>query len=159
MFCVNCGGTIRDGSQFCTSCGTRAPGAGAVAAPPSPAPGQAESRMKLTINRREEQKQQLFKTITVYYLDVNLELAPEDVTLMKKHNWHKLPLCEGMFLADRVIDWDIDYILGKPQSFPFRSVNELAHVEKQIVENLKSLKQQLTAVVGFTSGGPQEVKL
>jgi len=42
---------------------------------------------------------------------------------------------------------------------PFKSVEELAYVERQIIENAKKLKQQLEAAAGFTSGGPREVEL
>lgn len=33
MFCVNCGATVRDGSEFCTSCGTKMAVTGVAAAP------------------------------------------------------------------------------------------------------------------------------
>lgn len=35
MFCVNCGAALRDGSRFCTSCGTKVAGTGVVASPPT----------------------------------------------------------------------------------------------------------------------------
>ena len=38
MFCVNCGAALRDGSQFCTSCGAKAPGTGGLIVPPTPPP-------------------------------------------------------------------------------------------------------------------------
>jgi hypothetical protein len=33
MFCENCGATVRDGSEFCTSCGTKMAAARVAAAP------------------------------------------------------------------------------------------------------------------------------
>jgi hypothetical protein len=115
--------------------------------------------MKLTLNRTEEQKSGLFSKSTLYNLDVFLEATPEEMALIKKHQWYNMPFCEGMFLASRVIEFTIGDAVGKPQRYSFKSVGELAHVEGQIIENAKRLKQQLEAAVGFTSGGPREVEL
>jgi hypothetical protein len=35
MFCENCGTTVRDGSEFCTSCGTKVAVRGVAVAPPT----------------------------------------------------------------------------------------------------------------------------
>jgi hypothetical protein len=35
MFCENCGTTVRDGSEFCTSCGTKVAVTGVAVAPPT----------------------------------------------------------------------------------------------------------------------------
>ncbi|HXU34776.1 MAG TPA: hypothetical protein VN937_00150 [Blastocatellia bacterium] len=115
--------------------------------------------MKLTLNRTEEEKAGMFKKSTVYHLDVNLEVMPEEMALIKKHKWDDLPFCEGMFLASRVIDFNVGNVVGKAQRFSFKSVNELAAVEQQVIENSKKLKQQLEAAGGFTSGGPREIEL
>jgi TRAP-type mannitol/chloroaromatic compound transport system substrate-binding protein len=115
--------------------------------------------MKLTLNRTEEQKAGMFKKSTVYWLDVYLEATPEEMVLIRQHQWDKLPFCEGMFLASRVVEFTVGDVVGKPTRYGFKSVGELAHVESQVIENAKSLKQQLEAAVGFTSGGRREVEL
>ena len=114
--------------------------------------------MKLTLNRTE-QLTGLFKKSTVYYLHVNLEATPEEMALIKKHQFDQMPFCEGMFLASRVIDFNVGNVVGKPNSYGFRSLQELAHVESQVIENAKKLKQQLEAAAGYTSGGPREIEL
>ncbi|HEX7676608.1 MAG TPA: hypothetical protein VF713_00675, partial [Thermoanaerobaculia bacterium] len=63
------------------------------------------------------------------------------------------------FKSGSVIEWTLGNILGKPTHFPFRTLNELAHVENQIIENAKKLKQQLGVAAGYTSGGPREIEL
>jgi len=50
--------------------------------------------MKLILNRRETQEQKLFKTSTMYYLDITLQTTPEEVALIKKHRWDELILAE-----------------------------------------------------------------
>lgn len=115
--------------------------------------------MKPTLNRTEEEKAGFFKKSTVYYLDVNLEVTPEEMALIKKHKWEKMQFCVGTFLADSVIECKLSWLLGKPYRFGFKSVEELADVEEQVIENAKQLKQQLGAAAGFTSGGPREVEL
>ncbi len=114
--------------------------------------------MKLTLNRTEEQAG-LFKKSTVYYLDVTLEATPEEMALIKKHKWDEMPLCEGMFQSGSVIEWTVGNVVGKPAHWGFKAVEQLAHVESQVVENAKKLKQQLGAAASFTSGGPREVEL
>lgn len=115
--------------------------------------------MKLTLNRTEDQEKKLFTTRTVYRLHVNLEVTAEEMALIKKHQFDNMPFCEGMFLASSVIEFTVGNVVGKPESFGFKSLQELAYVEKQIIENAKKLKQQLVAAAGYTSGGPREVEL
>jgi hypothetical protein len=116
--------------------------------------------MKLTLNRTEEQKTSFFSgTSTLYHLDVNLEATPEEMALIRKHQFGTMPFCEGMFLATRVIEFTVGNVVGKPERFSFRSLQELAYVENQVIENAKKLKQQLEAAAGYTSGGPREVEL
>ena len=114
--------------------------------------------MKLTLNRTEEQTG-IFKKSTVYYLHVNLEATPDEMALVKKHQFDSMPFCESMFLASRPIDFDAGYFVGKPQRLGFRSLQELAHAESQIIENAKKLKQQLETASSYTSGGPREIAL
>lgn len=133
--------------------------------------------MKLTINRREEKETGLFKKPTAYYLDVNLEVTPEELALLRKHNWLDMVLCEvgvqeikvpglggllGMAqrrLNNRVSRWKVGEVVGAPRQFPFDTIEQLADAERQIIENARALKQQLLASAGFTSGGPIEVDL
>lgn len=134
--------------------------------------------MKLTLNRREEKETGLFKKPTVYYLDVSLEATPEEMALIRKHNWLDRVLCEvgvqevrvpglgGLLgravqqhLNNRVSVWKVGDVVGTPKQFPFDTIEQLAHAEGQIIENARTLKQQLGAAVGFASGGPQEVEL
>lgn len=115
--------------------------------------------MKLTLNRREEQKKGLFKTSTAYFLDINLEATPEEKALIKKHLWDKMRLYETEDRDGTMFQWKMDYFVGQPRSMQFQSVEELAYVENQVIENAKKLKQQLETVAGFTSGGPREVEL
>lgn len=114
--------------------------------------------MKLTLNRTEELTG-IFKKSTVYYLHVNLEATPEEMLLIKKHQFDNMPFCESMFLAGRVIEFSVGNVVGRPERFGFRSLQELAYVETQVIENAKKLKQQLEAAAAYTSGGPREVAL
>jgi hypothetical protein len=114
--------------------------------------------MKLTLNRREEKEGLIIKS-SVYYLDVNLEMTPEEMALIKKHKWDNMPMCEGMFKTGAVIELSVRSFVGKPSQWGFKTVENLAHVESQIIENAKKLKGNLEAAAGFTSGGPREIKL
>lgn len=115
--------------------------------------------MKLTLNRTEEEKSGLFKKTTTYYLDVSLDATPQEAALVEKHGWADWPICESTFLASRPIEFTVGNVLGKPKHWGFRSVEELAHAEEQVIAVAKKLKQQLEAVSEFTSGGPREVEL
>lgn len=116
--------------------------------------------MKLTINRTEEQEKKLFKTSTVYYLHINLEATPEEMALIKKHKWDEGLLFEHVaHHSGRVIEWTVGNVVGKPERYGFSTVEQLAHAESQVIENAKTLKQQLGAAAGFTSAGPREVEL
>ena len=44
--------------------------------------------MKLILNRREAKEGLIFKS-TVYYLDITLETTPDEMALIKKHQWGK----------------------------------------------------------------------
>ena len=114
--------------------------------------------MKLTLNRTEELTG-LFKKSTVYHLHVNLEATPEEMALIQKHHFNEMPFCEGNFLAGRVIEFNVGNVVGRPNDYGFRSLQELAYVEAQVIENAKKLKQQLEAAAGYTSGGPREIEL
>lgn len=116
--------------------------------------------MKLTMNRTEEQEKKLFKTSTVYYLHVHLEVTPEEMALVKKHKWDEGLLFEHVVHhSGRVIEWTVGNVIGKPERYGFATVEHLAHAESQLIENAKKLKGQLGAAAGFTSGGPREVEL
>ncbi len=115
--------------------------------------------MKLTLNRREEQKKGMFSSSTVYCLDVYLEATPEEIATIKKYQWDNMPFCESTFLAGRPIEFTVGDVVGQPKQWGFKTIEELAHAESQVIENAKNLKQQLEAVAGFTSGGPREIEL
>jgi hypothetical protein len=115
--------------------------------------------MTLTLNRRETQQKGFFKTSTFYYLDVNLEVTPEEMTLIKKHHWGDIILWEGVVRGGGTQDWPVRQVLGEPHSWGFDTVEHLAYVESQVIENAKKLKQQLEAAAGFTSGRPREIEL
>ena len=114
--------------------------------------------MKLIINRREA-REGFIKKSTVYYLDVTLETTPEEMDLIKKHKWDKRPMCKGMFKTGIVLELSIGSFAGKSSEWGFKSAEHLAHVESQIIENAKLLKEQLEAAAEFTSGGPREIEL
>jgi hypothetical protein len=115
--------------------------------------------MKLTLNRTEE-TEGLFKKSVVYYLHIDLVATPEEMILIKKHKWDNNLLFAGVaHTSGRAIPWTIGNIIGKPDRFGFRTVEHLADAERQVIENAKTLKQQLAAAAGFTSGGPRDVEL
>jgi hypothetical protein len=119
---------------------------------------EREADVKLTLNRSEEQSG-LFKKTTTYYLDVSLDATPDELALIQKHRWNEWPICESMFLASRPIEFNVGDVVGKPKHWGFRSVEELAHAEEQVINTARKLKQQLEAVAGFTAGGPRDVQL
>ncbi|MEK6725821.1 MAG: hypothetical protein AABY54_04615 [Deltaproteobacteria bacterium] len=90
---------------------------------------------------------------------MHLEATPEEMELMKKHQWNSMPLCEGTFKGNVNIKWTVGMVVGKPQKWGFTKVEHLAYVESEVIENAKKLKSQLEAVAGFTSGGPREIEL
>lgn len=114
--------------------------------------------MKLMLNRREEKEGLIMKS-SVYYLDVTIETTPEEMALIKKHKWDNTPMCEGMFKTGAVLTLSAGSFVGKSTEWGFKTVEHLAHVEDQIIENAKKLKANLQAAVGFTSGGPREIEL
>ena len=164
MFCTNCGSQIQDDARFCVACGSpaQAPLPLAPPLPPVYVPPQKDvvTAMRLTLNRTEEQEKKLFKTVTVYYLHVDLEATPEEMALIKKHKWDEGLLFEHVLHhSGNVIEWKVRDIVGKPNRYGFASVNHLVYAENQLIENAKKLKQQLAAAAGFTSAGPREVNL
>lgn len=114
--------------------------------------------MKLTLNRREEKEGLIFKK-SVYYLDVNLEATPEEMQLIKKHKWDKLPMCKGKFKTGAVIELTVGSFVGKSTQWGFSGVEYLAHVESELIESAKRLRASLEAASGFTSTGPREIEL
>jgi len=113
--------------------------------------------MKLTLNRREEQKGMLFKK-TVYSLDIDLEVDDAEKALIKKHKWGELPMATGTFVSGAEITLKIGALLGK-NTYTFSRIEELAHFERQIVEEAKTLKANLATAGNFTDNGPREVSL
>jgi hypothetical protein len=114
--------------------------------------------MKLTLNRREQQEG-LFRKSTVYYLDITLEVTPEERALINKHGWEDQFMAEGMFKTGIVLELNLGSFLGKPSSWGFKTTENLAYFESQLVDSARSLKEQLGAAEGFTSGGPREIEL
>jgi len=116
--------------------------------------------MKLTLNRAEEQTKSIFKTTTHYYLHYNVELSSAERDLIEKHKWGRTVMLEVEGHKGRPISVFLDWIVKDPShSWPFSSVETLAHAENQLITSAKALKQQLEAASGFTSGGPREIEL
>lgn len=114
--------------------------------------------MKLILNRRETKEGLIFKS-PVYYLDITLETTPEEMALIKKHEWGKKVMGEGMFKTGIAIEITVNGLAGKTTDWGFKSAEHLAFFESQVIENAKALKEQLKAAEGLTSGGPREVEL
>lgn len=118
--------------------------------------------MKLTLNRREVKEGLLFKK-TVYYLDVNLEVTPEEMSIIKKHKWDKPTLFGGIFNDPRGLHlgWITfqEVVAGRPWKRGFDSIETLARVEREIIENVRIIKANLVAVAGWGTSGPQEIEL
>jgi hypothetical protein len=115
--------------------------------------------MKLILNRREEQEKKLFKTSTMYYLDIKLEFTQEEVALIRKHKWDQNRIIEYQNPGGNLIWWSVGELIKEGHFGKYTSVEELAYGESQVIENAKKLKQQLEAAAGYTSGGPREIEL
>ena len=115
--------------------------------------------MKLTLNRREEQEKKLFRTVIMYYLDIKLEVPPEELALIKKHKWDEIRIIEFMNPGGNLIWWTVGDLANQGRFGKYTSIEELAHGESQVIENARKLKQQLEAAADFTSAGPQEIDL
>ncbi len=117
--------------------------------------------MKLTLNRREELEGFIRKS-TVYYLDVDLMVTPEEKALIKKHKWGEMPMCREIFSHTQDMEWTMPlsvYLKDEPAHHGFKQIERLASAESQIVESARALKAKLDAVGGFATEGPQEVEL
>lgn len=115
--------------------------------------------MKLAINRTEEQNKGFFKTTTVYNLHINLEVTQEEMALIKKHKWEKVILFEASGHQGRAIPIGVEHTVERKTPWGFDTAEELTYAEKQLIENVKNLKQQLEAAAGFTSTGSREIDL
>jgi len=116
--------------------------------------------MELTMDRSEGTRGLLFKK-PVYYLTVDMKFTPEELKLIKKHNWDKNPMCHPPRLAG-IGDGALhigSFTRGKIEKYDFDSVGNLQAMENEIIENSKKLKGQLETVAGFTSGGPRKIEL
>jgi hypothetical protein len=113
--------------------------------------------MKLELNRKEEMTGLIFKKPR-YVLDVNLEVSPEEMQLIKKHQWDKVIMAKGTMATGVEIDWTVGNMARK-NSYPFKHIENLADFEAQVIESAKKLKRNIEAASGFTKGGPREVEL
>ena len=113
--------------------------------------------MKLSINRREEKKGLIFKS-PVYFIDVNLEVSPQEAELIKKHKWGEDIMAKGQVKNDFAIDWSVKNVIGS-KSYQFNQIEWAADFEQQVVEGARKLKANLEAAAGFTASGPREVQL
>mgnify|MGYP006971707163 CR=1 FL=1 len=117
--------------------------------------------MKLTLNRREE-KEGFIRKSTVYYLDVDIQVTDEEMSLIKKHKWGERAMCREVFNHTQDMEWTMVldvYLKDKPAKHGFKTIERLASAENQIVENARALKAKLESVAGFATAGPQEVEL
>ncbi len=116
--------------------------------------------MKLTLNRREEQEKKLFKTSTMYYLDIKLEFTPDEIALIRKHKWDEIRVIEYKNPGGNLIWWTVGEFIKEGQRFgKYISVEDLAQGESEVIETAKKLKQQLGVADGFTAAGPREIDL
>jgi hypothetical protein len=113
--------------------------------------------MKLTINRKEEQKRFLKKK-TYYILETHLELTASELALVKKHKWDEESIGEATFNGNWNSDSSIGMLIGT-HTPAFDSIECLAYYEDLVITALKGLKQRLAAAANFETGGPVEVDL
>lgn len=113
--------------------------------------------MKLTINRKEEQKG-FFKKKTYYMLETHLELTPSEMALVKQHKWDEESIGEATFNGNWNSDSSIGMLIGS-HTPAFDSIECLAYYEDLVITALKGLKQRLAAAANFETGGPVEVDL
>lgn len=115
--------------------------------------------MKLTLNRREETKGLMFKK-PVYILDVAFEFTDDELQLIKKHKWQEILTLGADSKASEIqVNGRMLHPSNGKGSYRFEFVENLSSFQELLVERAKLLKNNLGAVVGFTSGGSQEVEL
>ena len=93
-----------------------------------------------------------------YYLDVVLEVTPEEEQLIKKHKWKEMPMAKGTMASGVEIEWSVGNMIGTHE-YPFKHIEHLADFERQVIENAKLLKNNIGAAAGFTAAGPREIEL
>jgi hypothetical protein len=114
--------------------------------------------MKLQINRRETMKGLIFKKPR-YDIDVNLEVTPDELTLIKKHKWQEKLLAEmDVFGNGTTFKYKTKDMIGT-HTHSFWQIEQAADFEKQVIENARILKSNLETSAGFTADGPREVQL
>jgi hypothetical protein len=81
------------------------------------------------------------------------------MALIKKYQWDKKVMGEGMFKTGIALEITVGDLAGKTTDWGFKSAEHLAHFESQVIENAKALKKQFEAAEGFMFGSPREVEL
>jgi hypothetical protein len=102
--------------------------------------------MKLTISRTIEQKG-IFKKKVVSYLNVDLELTSEEMTLLKRSNkfWKVVHVGDGKFCDGSWPTVNLGDVVGKRTRWGFESLDRLECFEGQLIRRMKSLKQDFEA--------------
>lgn len=119
--------------------------------------------MKLTLNRSQKAAVErsciyyvasvdivkaLPEGMTLYYLDVGLDVTPEEMALIEKHKWGAMPLCRGGLRGiSGTGKLDVSDVVGMTtygtMKLGFDALDNLANVESQLIENVNKLKQHL----------------
>lgn len=110
--------------------------------------------MKLTLNRREEREEKPFTTVIMYYLDIKLDLTPEEIALIETYEWDEIRIYCGTLMW-----FTVGTLIEQARSARYASVEELADGESQVIEIVRKLQQQLDAAASITSEGSWEIDL
>lgn len=87
--------------------------------------------------------------MTFYYLDVDLEVTPEEMEIIEKNKWGDMPLCRGGLRGiSGTGKLDLSDVIGTSK-FGFDNVENRANVERQFIENVNKVKEHLA---DFASG-------
>lgn len=139
--------------------------------------------MKLTISRTKGRKG-IFRSVTVYYLNVEIDVTSEEMALLEKagrtcNGWEYMGSSGVnviMYGPDRRQLTARNFV-GRNTCWKFATVEDLEKMEGQVILRMKDLKQQLGQLglqkrqqienatklkqqaADFTSEGPHEIEL
>jgi len=131
--------------------------------------------MKLTISRTKGSKG-IFRPVTVYYLNVEVDVTREEMALLKKEDRWEFSLNGGVIVSHHGQQTARNFV-GRSTCWDFETVSDLDTFEHKLIRLMSALKERLRLLAiqergkiehaqrlkqqaaDFTSEGPHEVEL
>lgn len=114
--------------------------------------------MKLSFDVQEKKEGLIFKK-NRWDLTVRFEFSREEISLIKKHSWHKNLMCEWHPAGyEEPIQCITEGFMKGPKTLVFYSIELLTKVKNTIIEQARILKNNLEVVPDLTDGS-EEIEL